>query len=212
MTANCNVFCGKCREWRNASPRLVEDTFEVRGEAISLMVDVYHCDVCGEPQADPPDAPDSADLALAEYRRRKKLLRPDEIRSFRMQAGLTQQELAALLGWGSITLSRYENGALQDIAHDRALRLAMRSGALQELLGLATDISAQRRIEIESKLRGERRPRIVALNMSPAGIVALSYDDDDGQSGEPKLKKAKLPRAWRSVEEEAWKERQRWPQ
>jgi transcriptional regulator with XRE-family HTH domain len=53
------------------------------------------------------------------------MLQPEEIREFRDQLGLTQRELSDLLGWGGATLSRYENGALQDQGHDRLLRLAM---------------------------------------------------------------------------------------
>jgi len=44
------------------------------------------------------------------------MLSPYEIRELRKRYGLTQKELSLLLGWGSVTMSRYENGALQDVA------------------------------------------------------------------------------------------------
>jgi len=37
---------------------------------------------------------------------------------------ITQEELGVLLGWGGATLSRYENGALQDEVHEKMLRMA----------------------------------------------------------------------------------------
>jgi len=37
--------------------------------------------------------------------------------------GLTQGEMSRLLGWGGATVSRYENGALQDKTHDNQLKL-----------------------------------------------------------------------------------------
>ena len=53
------------------------------------------------------------------------MIQPEEMKSFRKRLGLSQNEMGKLLGWGSTTLSRYENGALQDIAHDKSFRLAM---------------------------------------------------------------------------------------
>ena len=53
------------------------------------------------------------------------MLQPEDIREFRRRQGLSQKELSDPLGWGAVTLSRYENDALQSEAHERALRLAM---------------------------------------------------------------------------------------
>ena len=61
-------------------------------------------------------------------------MQPEEIRDFRKALDLSQRELADLLGWGGATLSRYENGALQDDAHDRQLRLAMEPAGLLRLV------------------------------------------------------------------------------
>ena len=59
---------------------------------------------------------------------------PPEIKAFRKRYGLTQGELSKLLGWGPVTLSRYENGALQDEVHDKMLRLAMNPENLMRLV------------------------------------------------------------------------------
>lgn len=69
-------------------------------------------------------------MALDAYRDKVGLLKPEQIRAFRATFDLTQQELARVLGWGLATLSRYENGAIQDEAHDRALRMVMRPQTL----------------------------------------------------------------------------------
>lgn len=47
---------------------------------------------------------------------------------------MTQRELSDLLGWGGATISRYENGALQDEAHDKTMRLAMDPINLKKLI------------------------------------------------------------------------------
>ena len=53
------------------------------------------------------------------------MVQPIQIRNLRKIYNLTQKELSDLLGFGDVTLSRYENGALQDETHDTLLRLAL---------------------------------------------------------------------------------------
>lgn len=57
------------------------------------------------------------------YRRKNNLLTSDEIVTIREKYGLTQVELARLLGWGEATISRYESKAIQDEAYDNMLRI-----------------------------------------------------------------------------------------
>lgn len=55
------------------------------------------------------------------YRRKHKLLMPAEIKQIREQYGLSQRSFAKLLNWGDKTIYRYENGSLQDKAHNSLL-------------------------------------------------------------------------------------------
>jgi len=96
----------------------------VRGESIMLGVSYFRCED-GHTFDDPKSSDDPIDRAYREYRLRRGLLQPEEIRRFRLSTGLTQRELASILGFGSVTLSRYENGALQSEAHDKLLRMAI---------------------------------------------------------------------------------------
>lgn len=57
------------------------------------------------------------------YRIKKGLLTSDEIVAIRETYGLSQADLARLLGWGDVTISRYESKAIQDEAYDVMLRL-----------------------------------------------------------------------------------------
>ena len=45
------------------------------------------------------------------------LLTSDEIVAIRESHGLSQADLAKLLGWGEATISRYESKAIQDEAY-----------------------------------------------------------------------------------------------
>lgn len=57
------------------------------------------------------------------YRIKMGLLTSDEIVEIRENYGLSQIDLARLLGWGEATISRYESKAIQDEAYDTMLRL-----------------------------------------------------------------------------------------
>lgn len=57
------------------------------------------------------------------YRIKVGLLTSDEIINIRENYGLSQVDLAKLLGWGEATISRYESKAIQDEAYDTMLRL-----------------------------------------------------------------------------------------
>jgi putative zinc finger/helix-turn-helix YgiT family protein len=116
----------------------VED-IKVRGEAIKVEVKYYKCKNCGEEFEDPHSDEDPLDKAYREYRRRHGMMQPEEVRDFRKKFGLTQNEMSRLLGWGGATLSRYENGALQDETHEKALRLAMDPRNLLKLIEETSD-------------------------------------------------------------------------
>ncbi|MBM4339648.1 MAG: DUF4065 domain-containing protein [Deltaproteobacteria bacterium] len=116
------------------------EDIKVRGETIKVEMKYYKCKNCGEEFEDPKSDDDPLDKAYREYRRRHGMMQPEEVRDFRKRFGLTQNEMSRLLGWGGATLSRYENGALQDETHEKALRLAMDPRNLLKLIEVTTDV------------------------------------------------------------------------
>lgn len=57
------------------------------------------------------------------YRRKKGLLTSEEIAEIRNLYDLTQKEFANLLGWGEITVTRYESKTIQDETYDYLMRM-----------------------------------------------------------------------------------------
>jgi len=131
----------------------VED-IKVRGEVIKVEVKYYKCKSCGEEFEDPRSDEDPLDKAYREYRRLHGMIEPEEIRDFRKKFGLTQNEMSRLLGWGGATLSRYENGALQDETHEKSLRLAMDPRNLLKLIETTPNVLPE---EKRSRLINELR-------------------------------------------------------
>ena len=114
-------YCEVCE--REVETKIIarREIFNVCGEDIEVDAQVMVCAECGEELFN--EELDSATLinAYNEYRRRHKLLLPEEIRKIREQYGLSQRSFAKLLNWGDKTIRRYENGAVQDRAHNSLL-------------------------------------------------------------------------------------------
>ena len=57
------------------------------------------------------------------YRKQKNLLTSQEIKTIRIKYGITQLEMAQLLGLGEVTITRYETKQIQDEAHNKIMKL-----------------------------------------------------------------------------------------
>jgi len=129
--------CGKTSEWEIFTRT---EEFDIKNEKITVDMQLLRCPACGEEFEDMNAKIDPYNQAYEEYRRRKGMVHPAQIVDFRKKYGLTQKELSELLGFGGVTLSRYENGALQDEAHDQLLQFAMQPANLFGLIKQKPDI------------------------------------------------------------------------
>jgi len=117
------AFCPNCFRECEIEPVREPEVFRVRGEPIEVVDAVhYKCAVCGNDIFDMECEERNLRSAYNTYRRKHNLLTPEEIARIRQRYGLSQRALARALGWGLVTIHRYENGALQEKSHDRVLR------------------------------------------------------------------------------------------
>jgi putative zinc finger/helix-turn-helix YgiT family protein len=116
-------YCDRCNKRVPAHVEEREEEFPVKGEPTKVLSRVRICSVCGNDIFD--EELDSATLCMAFdlYRSRHNLMFPSELKAMREHYGLSQRSLAALLGWGEVTVHRYENGSLPDEAHNQLLHL-----------------------------------------------------------------------------------------
>jgi len=128
-----NGICPNCEKETKLEHVCAKEVVEVRGEPIEVDSEYFKCMECGE-EFENTRGPDSLALAYEKYRHTHEMLQPSQIREHRKRYGLTQKELSRLLGWGDVTLSRYENGALHSEAHEKILRLAMEPHNLMTLI------------------------------------------------------------------------------
>ncbi len=170
-------FCPNCEKEADLVFVHKEEGFNVRGELITAPVECYHCQACGEDFETGEQTRDPLEIVYREYRKRKGLLQPEEMKAFRKSLRLTQKEMSEVLGIGVATLNRYENGALQSDAHDQVIRLLMDA---RNRAKLANDASRSLSAEIRVKILKESIPESEGAGDLLEGAVMLygSYRAD----------------------------------
>lgn len=114
-------YCEECGKEVETKVISKQETYEVLGENIDVQAQVLVCADCSEEFY--CEELDTVTLTNAynEYRKKHKLLLPAEIKQIRELYGLSQRGFAKLLNWGDKTIHRYENGSIQDKAHNSLL-------------------------------------------------------------------------------------------
>lgn len=151
-------YCEKCDITLDKEQTRVEtraQSGKVRGEKITVEMPVRLCQICGTEIND--IALDNAMMiAIYDvYRRNHNIIFSAEIVALREKYGLSQKNLALLLGLGEVTVHRYETGALADEAPSKLLRLMENPANLRKMLDESGDkISEFARAKVENRLAG----------------------------------------------------------
>ncbi len=167
-------YCPNCESEQELEPVQRRETVTVRGEKIQVQTFFWRCRACGE-EFEGPDGHDEVAHAYTLYRAKKGLMQPREIRQLREEYGLTQGELAKILGFGAVTLSRYETGMLQTAAQDRILQMLRDPRAFWSMLkqaGDAGDVRPATLARVREKVKEGMRDR---APLDPALQAGLDY-------------------------------------
>lgn len=132
-------YCPSCE--KECATKVVEqnETLKVKGQEITLKVKVRICEKCGEGIIDKELDNASLKAFYEEYKKINNLLTTAEIKEIRNQWGLSQSQFALLLGMGEKTITRYENGNIQDETHDNLIRLARETESFRTLWDVRKD-------------------------------------------------------------------------
>jgi putative zinc finger/helix-turn-helix YgiT family protein len=116
-------ICPNCEEEREIKLGKKKETLIINKEPFEIEAQVEYCPTCKEYFADTETEEANIQKAYYAYREAHELLQPNEIQKIREKYGLSQRTFSRLLGWGEITLHRYEAGGVQDEAHNNELIL-----------------------------------------------------------------------------------------
>ncbi len=121
-----HMECPLCDKIHEVEERKRTTNTIIKGEEVTYEERFYLCANAGEDENEfESGAMTNENLLNARnaYRRKMGLLTSNEIVGIRDNYGLSQVDLARLLGWGEATISRYESKAIQDEAYDMMLRM-----------------------------------------------------------------------------------------
>lgn len=157
LITKIHMTCPLCDKTHEVEERKRTTTITLKGEEVAYEEWFYFCANAAEDENEFETGEMTNENLLNArnaYRVKMGLLTSDEIVAIRQSYGLSQVDLAKLLGWGEATISRYESKAIQDEAYDTMLRL-IKSNPLQALEFLkknADKFSVMKRLEIRSKI------------------------------------------------------------
>lgn len=152
-----HMDCPLCDKTHEVEERKRFTTITLKGDKVTYEERFYFCTNADEEENEFETGSMTNDNLLNArnaYRIKHGLLTSDEIVAIRESYGLSQVDLARLLGWGEATISRYESKAIQDEAYDTMLRL-IKDNPLQALEFLKKNgdkFPGHKRIEVRSKI------------------------------------------------------------
>ncbi len=116
-------YCDTCGQSRDVTTKEIRDTFRVKDKEVDVTITITTCDVCGNEVYNEEQEKKNDLIVFDAYRRKSNLLTTDEIKAIREKYGLSQAKFSEILGFGKKTITRYENGSIQDTVHDNLMRL-----------------------------------------------------------------------------------------
>ena len=152
-----HMNCPLCDKTHEVEERKRVAVITLKGDKVTYEERFYYCANAGDEEDEfETGAMTNENLLNARnaYRVKHGLLTSDDIVAIRESYGLSQVDLARLLGWGEVTISRYESKAIQDEAYDTMLRI-IKDNPLQALEFLKKNedkFSDYKRIEIRTKI------------------------------------------------------------
>jgi putative zinc finger/helix-turn-helix YgiT family protein len=162
---------------KTSHTRIVEREIElpVKGEPTKIKAKVRICDECGgecyDEELENALFKDAYDL----YRQRHNIVSPEEIRAIREKYGLSQRGLAALLGWGEVTIHRYEGGSIADEAHNQLLHLLKYPENMLRIAQMNADrLSASARKKLLAKLGELKKGKVTSVSVKAPNHSASS--------------------------------------
>ncbi len=151
------MSCPLCDKEHEVEERKRLTAISFKGEKVKYEEKFYFCVNADEDENEFETASMTNENLLNArnaYREKHGLLTSNEIVKIREGYGLSQVDLARMLGWGEATVSRYESNAIQDDAYDTMLRI-IKDNPLQALEFLKRNeskFSDKKKREIKNKI------------------------------------------------------------
>ncbi len=160
------IYCPKCGI--DVEYHIEKNTIrEYKGVKLNVIENIAVCDECSEHIFEKDIEEDNLKRLYKEYKIKAGLITPEEIVTMREKHNLSQRELTAILGWGKMTLNRYERGSVQNKAHNETLKLIIED---EDYLARLAELTYDRG-EIEERTYSKVRKDYVSIERELKDII-----------------------------------------
>lgn len=118
-----NMLCPICGNPSEVNVITRKNIATIKGQEIEYVEKVYICTECKEEFMDGELLDENLLIARDVYRRKNGLLTSKEIAEIRNIYGLSQADFSLMLGFGEVTITRYESKTIQDSTYDMIIRM-----------------------------------------------------------------------------------------
>lgn len=161
---NTYKYCNNCREDKEIEIREEKESYPVRNEQTEIMAHVTYCTHCGEQIWNEELDEKNLQDAYRIYRAKHDLLQPEEIKRIRDKYSLSQISFGRILGFGDKTITRYENGSIQDLTHNNLIELARFPDVFELLLKKNAEYISKQDYDRAVKMLMQYKPRLICGN------------------------------------------------
>ncbi len=171
------LYCDVCDKERSFEVREETRTYTVRDTEVNVNLFLSYCKTCKEEVYNREMEIHNDGIVFNAYKEKNGLLTSHEVKDLREKYGLSQQNFARLLGFGDKTVTRYENGSIQDRAHDNLMRLMKKIGNFRELWSRRKEIlSKQANRKVAQRL--EKMDTLWGLTKRELPIVYIATESN----------------------------------
>ncbi|WP_044640820.1 type II TA system antitoxin MqsA family protein [Risungbinella massiliensis] len=183
------LYCHDCNEEVEYELKTGSFPIEVRGKSITVEGTRAFCVNCESELFHPKFDMENQEKAFAQYRTLEGILSPEEIRMIRTGYNLNQREFSRLLGFGEITISRYERGSLPTPAQNHIIKESANPAKMRELLELNSQKVPE---EVVVRLQRDLNTAVVLEEQIIREIRDIFHDNPDIYRGNVSFSPMKL--------------------
>ena len=175
--------CGKKGEVYLINKKI---SVEIKKQLVEYKEQVYNCKACNEEFEDGKLVNTNLINAKDAYRKKNNLLTSSEIAKIRKKYNLSQADFSLALGWGEITITRYETKQIQDSTYDLILRMVQKNPymLLQLLEKNRESFSEEKYKSVQENIRmAIKENTICEIAMDKIKDVYIVYNEPTKENG-----------------------------
>lgn len=178
------ILCHYCGKKAELITRMT--SVEIKNQEVEYQESFYRCEACNEEFEVGKCINDNLLAARDAYRKKNKLLTSSEIAEIRKKYNLSQADFSLALGWGEITITRYETKQIQDSTYDMILRMVQKNPfVLLQLLEKSKNSFTDEKYKIiQENIRSTiKEDTIREIEMDKIKNIYIVYNEPSEENG-----------------------------